>query len=382
MRVLIFGTAGMKKEEFMGKVVDVAYLRNFVDGRANPESKGYATVNHLDGNIKKELGGFPKYTAYLDNPNPRGQQEIWNKCCHAVLEEIKHEKPKHAFLLVHGTYYRNKRYFSRLNWNLLREFKPSFIVTLIDDAFDVHRRIAQVESEHETRSECSFSEAIEWRTVEIMIGDILSGNLFERVIPHFVLAIKHSPETLYRLLFERWRIALYTAFPIGDTRSDDGAIAEINQFREKMHKHFTVFDPVTIDEYPLIGNRVKRWPLEGVDAQPNVKVREIKAIERSILENIEGRDFRYVNQAEGLVAYRPFWGKRQSPSRGVDREMIQALDQNKPIYVIHDPNVDGTLTRRQKLFQPIAKAQAIKSSLDEIIDELLKWQEQRKQAKE
>jgi adenylate kinase len=378
MRVLVLGIAGMEKRKYIDKVADVAYRENFVSGRANPLSKGFIEIYDLDGTIKKELGGLPKYAAYLDNPNPQIQQEIWDRFCQVIIKEVERDKPKHVFLLTHGTYYRNKRYFSRLNWNVLRKFKPSVIITLIDDSYEVKRRIAEVESKLETRSECSFSEAIEWRTVEIMESDILSENLYEQMkIPHFVLAIKHPPETVYRLLFEKWRLILYTAFPIGITRSNDDAILEINNFRKKLSQHFTVFDPVTIDEYPLAGNSVKRWPLDNADTQLSLKIGEIKSIEKAILENIEARDFRYVNQSDGLVAYRPFWGKRQSPSRGVDREMIQALNQNKAIYVVHSID-DGVIGPRQKLFEPIAKAQAIKSSDEEIVNELLKWQEQKK----
>jgi len=378
VRILVLGSAGMEKAKFIGKVTDIAYLQNFVRGRENPESKGFIEVYDLDGTIKEGLGGLPKYAAYLDNPNPQIQQEIWNRFCQEILEKIETSKPKHVFLLVHGTYYRNKRYFSRLNWNFLRKFRPSIIITLIDDAYDVQRRIAQVESEVETRSECTLSEAIEWRTVETMIANILSENLFEHTKIHFfVVAVKHPPETVYRLLFERWRLPLYIAFPIGVTRPDDEAITEINEFRMKLRQHFTVFDPVTIDEYPLEDNRIKRWPLNNGETQPSIKVGDIKPIEKAILENIEARDFQYVSQSEGLVAYRPFWGKRHSPSRGVDREMIQALNQNKPIYVVHSTQ-DGVLNYRQKLFQPIARAQAIKASVDEIIHELLGWQKRRK----
>jgi len=378
VHVLVLGSAGIEKVKFMDRVADVAYLQNFVGGRENPESKGFIDVYDLDGTIKEELGGLPKYTAYLDNPNPQDQQQIWDKFCQEILRKIERKKPKHAFLLIHGTYYRNKRYFSRLNWNLLRKFEPSIIITLIDDAYDVQQKIAQVESELETRSECTFSEAIEWRTVETMLANILSENLYEHTKIHYlVVAVKHPPETVYRLLFERWRLPLYIAFPMGDTRPDDNAITEINEFRKKLRQHFTVFDPVTIDEYPLERNRIKRWPLNNGGTQPAIKVREIKSIEKDILENIEARDFQYVSQSEGLVAYRPFWGKRQSPSRGVDREMIQALNQNKPIYVIHPPQ-DGILSHRQKLFQPIARAQSIRSSVEEIIQELLRWQGQRK----
>ncbi len=378
MRVLVLGSAGMEKAKFIGKVADIAYLKNFVRGRENPESEGFIEVYDLDGTIKEGLGGLPTYTAYLDNPNPQVQQRIWDRFCQEILEKIETSKPKHVFLLVHGTYYRNKRYFSRLNWNLLRKFRPSIIITLIDDAYDVQQRIALVESELETRSKCTFGEAIEWRTVETMIANILSENLCEHTKIHcFVVAVKHPPETVYRLLFERWRLPLYIAFPIGVTRPDDEAITEINEFRKKLRQHFIVFDPVTIDEYPLIKNRIKRWPLNNGGTQPPIKVQDIKSIEKAILENIEARDFQYVSQSEGLVAYRPFWGKRQSPSRGVDREMIQALNQNKPIYVVHSPQ-DGDLTHRQELFQPIARAQAIKPSVEEIIQELLKWQEARK----
>ncbi len=51
---------------------------------------------------------------------------------------------------------------------------------------------------------------------------------------------------------------LFEAFPITHTRSDKSSVSEINEFRKWFYDRYTVFDPLTIDEYPLADSALKK----------------------------------------------------------------------------------------------------------------------------
>lgn len=427
MRVLFLGTSGINKKDYVNKCAEIAYNKKFVEGKKDPNAESFLKVFDLDEMIKRKIGGAPKYTAYLDNPNRDLQNEIWDETFGEVLDEVgEYSEEPHVFLIIHGVYYRNKNYFSCINRDLLVKFHPTIIVTLIDDAYDVSYRIKQREETLRTKSRCSFSEALEWRTVEILMGDILARNLyidpqqfmvkvedierinrelanvFRKPLPHFIFAVKHNPKVLYRLLFERWRLILYSAYPISSTRTDKDKMAEINIYRKKLNELFTVFDPATIDEL-LVKEKsnlsskdierirtdgfvaeetekyllLKRLPPtpEGSFENPKGDINDFIQLKDLIKKQIVQRDFRLVRQATGLTAYRPYWGGRRFPSGGVDREMIEAISNNKPTFVVHLSKEDG---EPELMFRGMENA-ILTDSLDELLVELRKWQEDYKE---
>ncbi|HXZ89891.1 MAG TPA: hypothetical protein VEG61_02410, partial [Candidatus Dormibacteraeota bacterium] len=197
-------------------------------------------------------------------------------------------------------------------------------------------------------------------------------------IPVYVVARKHPPEMVYRLLFERWRLVVYTAYPISGIRYSQQAVNEINIFRSAVKKEFTAFDPVTIDEYPVtrppkgIKPKLLRWPglKSDVDGLRGMSVKDFKGLENDIRKIIELRDYMLVDQSDCLVAYRPFYGKREEPSSGVEAEMIHCLNKGKPIFVVHDQKQDGELTGARTMFKPVEAATATKPTVKEILREI------------
>ncbi len=413
--MLVLGTAGVAKREFMQSVQDIACDKGVQPGgRSSPLAERFLMVRDVDKMVEDEKGGYAQYGVYLGSTNQQEQEELWSAVCTKVLEEIEEKDPRHAFLLAHGVYFRNKMFRSIVDLNLIRRFRPGIILVLIDDAHDVVARIAKKEKSEGTGSKCTFAEAIEWRTVETMLGDLLSRNLFlpqsaldkifserstESVqqaigrfqnfvgdrVPCFVVARKHPPQMVYSLLFERWRLVVYASYPISSTRFIKSAVNEINRFRAKLTAEFTVFDPVTIDEYPITRKRpvaIKRWSMPGLKTNVNgiksMTVKKFKSLETDVLRVIEARDFRMVDQSDCLVAYRPYYGARSAPASGVDREMLQSLGSGKPIFAVHDEGVDGELTPARMLFKPIARASAIRPTTQEIMVQVRQMQEEKK----
>lgn len=433
MRVLFLGTTGINKEEYVTNCAEIAYNQKFAHGKKDPDTEKYLKIFDLDGMIREKTGGSPGYVAYLDNPNRDAQNDLWNETCGDVLNETgKYEEEPHIFLVLHGVYYRSKNYFSCINRDMLLKFHPTVIVTLIDDAYDVLSRVEQREKTMKTRSTCSFGEAMGWRTVETMMGDILARNLyvdpvqfmlstenlskvkkelsglFRKPIPHFLIPIKHDPKVLYRLLFERWRLVLYSAYPITSTRTNKHRITETNAYRRELNDLFTVLDPAMIDELLVIDKskekteeieRIRRdgfiaketeehIQLKRLPPNPNINdpdsfeipggdINDFIRLKDLIKRQIVQRDFRLVRQATGLTAYRPYWGARKTPSGGVDREMIEAISRNKPTYVVHDPEEDG---EPEVMFRGMETA-ILTGSLKELLQQLEIWQEDLKETR-
>jgi len=386
MRVLFLGTAGVNKKAFVENLAEIA-------SKAQRKVKSFLNVVDLDGEISNFQNGPAGYAAFLDNPLPRERQEIWDSLFKKMVLRPFGTNPRqlpHVFLLLHGVYYRKKDYFSHVNLSLLREFQPSVVVTLIDDAYDVANEINMREKRVATGSYCSFAEALQWRAVEIMTGDMIANYLylnpsehrvdirgleskarafFRTSIPHFVVAVKHSPEMLYRLLFERRRLCIYFSHPITTIQVDQSKVNIINKAMMTLSAKYTVFVPDTIDEFPVVkkvglsrdeikiirnlriekGRKhflIRRWPLRlnckrpVAVLPPSVNLKTFLKLERIVKAHTDGRDRRIIRQGlDAMVAYRPNWGGR--PSHGVEAEMSEAAARNIPIFAVHIPKEDG-----------------------------------------
>jgi hypothetical protein len=357
MRVLVLGTSGVEKRQYIHKITDIS------DSKSN--------VYDLDQQIKQEEHGGSRSgcTTFLDNPNTERQRAISNRYLSRILDELGSYSPKppHRFLLIHSVYFRNQNYFSLVDHDLLREYQPDIIITLIDDFYDIARRINQKERELTTSSEVGFEDVLGWRNTEIMMGDLLSKQLLKYPIEHFVIAVKHDPEVLYRLLYERWRLRLYSAYRVRATRTHPERFKELNRYRDALNQEFTVFDPATIDERPILPEAevedtdyitkadsqgdalLKRQSTDFDLARPdelntvpsNVKLEDFKRVQEIVDQDIQRRDYRLIDQSNAMVGYRPKWGGT-SISQGVKNESEHAVRQGIPVYLMH-PDEDGQI---------------------------------------
>jgi hypothetical protein len=161
-------------------------------------------------------------------------------------------------------------------------------------------------------------------------------------------------------------------------------IDEINTFKKELSKHFTVFDPATIDELPLeISGSGRRnisltaddhWPVQRKDtlcqetrSDITVRASEVREIskgkknERSELRrNVHMRDYRLIDQSDFVAIYRPTYGGRPDWSGGTYHEARYASKTLKHLIIIQDPSVDGDLSNETIGFEP-AEHQCITS---------------------
>lgn len=193
-------------------------------------------------------------------------------------------------------------------------------------------------------------ELLNWRNLEALLTDYLSIQVIAQEVrsrdqPNRpferspIIAVHHPRTMLFRYLFHPRDIPrIYLSYPIGASRNNSKTVAEINSFRNTMHSHFTVFDPVTIDEKCLeslmgVGHSPQdtvalpsalRWDMSAEDTLSgesfgdieNLRVGEVTEITSrrtvgtqevsSVIEyQIEERDFRLIEQSDYVIQYRP-----------------------------------------------------------------------------
>lgn len=421
MRVLFLGTTGLKKNSVLSKIADIALKEKFElkTGIKHQDANRHIQIFDVDERIKHNLG--KGYSSFMDDHVREQQKELWIKEINKILKEIEQAKTEHVFLSIHGTYYRYNNFFSMFDMSILARFKPTIIITLIDDIYDVSQKVTEKEQEYKTNSSCTLSEALSWRTVEILMGDNLSEHLFinpetacldekdidkvpdnlkwvfSEKIPHFVIAVKHNSRMLYQLLFQRKKLQLYASFPITSTRFEKAKIDEINNFKAKLEEKYTVFDPATIDEIIVLNkSKLVKENYEKIKSSemfhkeqndwillkrlygdysrettlPTFNPEEIGNIQDAILKQVEKRDYRMVEQTQGVVAYRPFWGGRPDPAGGVDAELRTAIKLHKGAFAFH-PKEDGD---PKLLFTGVEDAER-HDDIEKLFAELEKWQQ-------
>jgi hypothetical protein len=381
VRVLFAGHAGLCKETVLEnlkkEIIRVQY-------GATPGTKEYRNlesqvdISSPEDGIKKILG-TESLVPFLEAESDQNRKRLWLEAMKETVERINKSNPETSLLHVHLALQRKSRFFSPSAWaeaiELIRQFKPELVITLIDDVYDVQTRI-------KTGSYLKLRELITWRAVEVLLADILARELYPESVksarfPYehsFVFAIKHPPQTLYKLLFQPETPKIYACIPISRTRDNSGKRGEIDAAIFQLEEHFTVFNPLTIDEKPLesLVNRRQngtssvefaaddRWPVgqccvgeKAVEYPITLDVTEIADItgvsqvgaKSDVQRNIEVRDYRLVEQAHCILCYRPRYGDTDV-SKGMRQEVTYAANSRSvpasTVYV-HNPEVDGAM---------------------------------------
>ena len=191
-------------------------------------------------------------------------------------------------------------------------------------------------------------------------------------VANYTLSVKQPIITLYDLLLTPEKLKLYAAHPITNTRENIDLVSEIENFKSKLYRSFTLFDPTTIDERLLslslqeqhpewremnkgeLAESVvtissdKRWPIrhgpllcQDVERLFPIQISadEIVEVIEDVDNQIQTRDYRLIAQSDALVAYRPNLNGKLST--GVYSEMQYARDVAfKPCHMFFPPE-DG-----------------------------------------
>ena len=356
MRVLFVGQTGVEKDQAIRNFAALVDRRRY---RNRGIGLGRIGTYCVESEIKNIVQDF---TSYLSCQNETIQRDNWRCAFQRILAQIRGARHQDIYLAMHLAFYRDSNFFSPVDWQLLRRFRPDAVVTLIDDIYDVWKRIEdRTASNPASASHFRLREIVAWRSAETLVADWLPLILRKPSLRNFVVAAKHPSEMLYRLLYEPAKLRVYASFPISKTRDSRSKRAEIDSFRRVLHRRFCVFDPLTIDEKILerlakqqkrrrgiqvrisdrwaVGLRNQMCPVERRFYPIVVPREEVQEVTAAIGHHISERDYRLIRQANCVAVYRPYYGK--SLHEGVSAEIKYATHTFPiPRFMVF-PNRDG-----------------------------------------
>ncbi len=312
---------------------------------------------------------------YADNKSKQNYwREGWNHFKNVYKSDIF--KEKNIILSIHGVLVGSVTgSFCSVDIPSIMDFKPTKIITLIDDVYASWYRTEERAQGIQYIGQPSLEELLDARRSEILVGDIIQNHI-EPTPPHFILATRHTARTLFRLCFLNTSDleTVYLSFPISGPRrllneGDESGINDVNDFLreannfEEAHNNFACFCPLCIDELPLIMKGEEsdegwtfdltyRWEVRdfyseeillgdfhtipGILEFPDKK--KIRYVEGLIRTDVGWRDHRLVKQSKHLVVFNPVYLGHLSG--GVDSEIDGNIMKRKHCFVYQNPEHD------------------------------------------
>jgi hypothetical protein len=403
-RVLFLGLTGIAKRKALENLARYC------------KSKFYQDCEVVDLDNDFLVSRIAAQPAFLDDDiwsQRKAWCEAWDLCRNEQLEPLI-EADKHIFLGLHGCYLRT-HYGSRcvLDMKRIAQFKPTLIITLIADVYDMWWRTEERARGEAWRGQPSPEHLIEGRRAEVMVADQIALECSSRP-RSLVLAIQHPCDTVSKCIFSPKPRVVYLSFPISEPRrmADKGDMSGIEEVsglirhvyeRQKSDADLACVCPLAIDELPFskcfkgicdaeaaFDRDAVRWDLSnfwplsermGIPAEIGGKFRseDVHAASGSIRTDVSWRDFRLAEQADKLAVFNPIFPGRETVTGGVANEVTFATKFGHPIYVYQDPKLDpndlcakwlagfGSGTMGQG---PSRQLISRKNSIDELIDAL------------
>ncbi len=279
---------------------------------------------------------------------------LWERAFNSVLQKIRNGENKDIFINLHACFYHHftVEYLSLARTELIKKFQPDLFITLIDDIYDIHDRLRDRNqifhpsyggATEPVGAILELMRILDWRAKEIMMTKHFANELG---VSHYIFAVKHSYDTLYKLIFEN-KPKFYISHPISEVRRLQKSEEEkANQIIEAIHRleiksssEFVSFLPTTIDELRIqqeerdkqtvyVPKLMPRWdlekyqrpinllfrpppkretdPLRGKESEYSIELHLLlKALYNHIEVQVSSRDHRLVEQSNFLFVYRP-----------------------------------------------------------------------------
>jgi adenylate kinase len=339
VRVLAIGTTG----------VNMKPLSAQLEKCHKEMGRGRLGLYFVEEELKKEVD----WVIFLDSDDYYWQERAWREAATRAIAKVEEDGAEHAVLFMNLPYFRKSRFFPAVDISVLRAYRPDVVVTLIEEAHVIWRRIQIREEREKTGAFLRLKDVFAWRTASILLGDTIAKALG---VSNIVVAVKHPAHVIYRIAVEGARPRFYLSFPITYVRGDPEARREIDRYRSLMLSKFVAFDPLTMDERVLrlakkrghvaVVEAEERWLLPpgvkpAVEDEPELYPMEIPAdqVEEVLLDIdnlIRFKDFRYILQSDAVAVYRPFM--RQMFHRGVFSEVMYATNTaHKRLFIYMPP---------------------------------------------
>ena len=333
----------------------------------------------------------PDMPSFLDIHHRRQKLDSIVDTFRRITRDIEAgESSRHIFLSMHLSYFKNGEFFPPLMPHLFSPMLDKLagarmnIITLIDDAFTIRQRLHDRAKDMHQGTALRLREIMIWRSQEALCAEGLQIHMSNMTVAgrepirSYLVSVRHPHSTFESLIFGENPRRAYLSYPISSTRALPDAVKEINDFRSNAHRlggetATAVFDPVTIDEMALrpalarssdggdvILQSADRWPLGPVrpvaDDPPwpmRIPASEVcEVLPRGgrrdgaegraagdVENQIRSRDYRLVEDAHFLAAYRPVFNLKKS--EGVDAEIRHAKEFGRKVVVYHPPQDAG-----------------------------------------
>src|SRR5688500_340008 len=241
----------------------------------------------------------------------------------AVFKEILRTADKHEHIIVntHATFRWRHGLFAAFDFDQIKLFNADLYITLLDNAESVHQRLLR---DHDI--DHTLKDIMVWREEEMLATEILANIL--RGYGHFYMISRGrnipTTQTIHRLMFERDKKKVYLSFPMSHVMDLPDTLAEIDQFKATINKHFTTFDPGDVDEFILhkLADEAYQAGRDTIEVQAaegviTLKTSEVMQISGDIMGQIYMRDFKMVDQSDMIISLVP-----ELPSGKPDRKSV------------------------------------------------------------
>ena len=332
MRAIVTGQVGMEKKDYLQRVVQFAGERGERVELYNVGDRMYREARDVrPGRI-------------LDLPLSR-----LNSVRRAVMKDIISESAGEPNILVntHATFRWRHGLFGAFDLDQARALEPDTLICLVDNIEVVHDRLHR---EHTV--DATLKDLMVWREEEILATELMAQAL-DCANRFYVLSRGRAADTIetcYRLICKPDMRKVYPSFPMTHVASMPDVLAEIDQFRAALAKHFISFDPGDVDEKLLLeqaiaaakeGEDFIETPLgsfTGTRKTLQVSVKQVLDIAGDIDGQIYARDFKLIDQSDMIVSLVPeLPGGIPGLSSGVERELQHAFEHGKGVYVVWKP---------------------------------------------
>lgn len=330
MKVIVTGQVGVEKKPYL------------LDVQQRAARAGHRmTLAHVGDRMYAEA---PDVAAgrILDLPLSR-----LNALRRSIFKDIIAESNSADHLVVntHATFRWRHGLFPAFDFDQIKQLDADVYVTLVDNVDVVHHRLMR---DHNVAHD--LKDVLVWREEEILATEVLS-QIARGHGCFYILARGRdmdSAESLMRLIFEPKRRRVYPSFPMSHVMDLPATLAQINEFRTQLARHFITFDPGDVDEkYMLYAAEQARqqgkrdFTLQCDGEEVIFGVESVLALAKDIDGQIYARDFKLIDQAEMIVSLIPeLQGGKPGLSSGVERELQHAHEHAKEVYVVWIPKAE------------------------------------------
>lgn len=289
------------------------------------------------------------------------QASAWRQAWDTLRENLNHEN---TILGLHATYVSGPLGL-RCPINIPRiceDFKPTLIISLIDDVFQMWTRTEIRAEGQEIKGRPSFEQLLAARRTEMLLGDVILSHTANSNAKHILCATGNSLDALINLLVFNAKVT-YLSFPIsasreleakGDMRFRDVINRAHNLAATEMSARRTrsFISPLAIDELPIVFKgraapdgateiifdcEKERWNLAQLWGDPSLPIlpsltgaqkfpiAQISSAAGTIRTDVGWRDRRLVLQSHSLAIVCPKPPTEERITRGVMEEIQTAI---------------------------------------------------------